>query len=142
VGARCPSALRDLHDPGRGFHVVGYVDDVLPSIREADVFLMPLQMGGGTRLKALQAMASGLPVVSTAQGVEGLGVTPGREVSLGESGDALAAQCVRLLGDEAARRAQASLARKLVEASYGWEAIVDGIHADLVDLVSATTTQV
>lgn len=131
VGSQCPRALMDLDDPGTGFNVIGYVDEVLPYLREADVFLMPLRIGGGTRLKALQAMAAGIPIVSTAQGVEGIPLTGGLDVSLGESAVDIAAACVRLLEDGESRLEQAVHARRLAASGYGWEAIVRDIHADL-----------
>ena len=137
VGSRCPPELLALHDPASGFNVVGYVDDVLPYLRSADLFLMPLTMGGGTRLKALQAMACGIPIVSTSQGVEGIPLQPGRDVRIGETAEDLAHHCIELLGDEEARLAQARAARSLVEAEFGWDAIVARTLGDLQALTGS-----
>jgi len=131
----CPSELRRLHDPTVGFDVVGFVDDVRPYLRAADVFLMPLQMGGGTRLKALEAMAAGIPVVSTSLGVEGLDLGTPSAVSIGETTDELVELCVRLLGDSVIRQQQAARARAVVEENYSWSRIVRALHRDLVRLL-------
>ena len=135
VGSRCPPELLALHDPASGFNVVGYVDDVMPYLRSADLFLMPLTMGGGTRLKALQAMACGIPIVSTSQGVEGVGLTPGVDVALAETGQGLAEECIQLLANSEARRGQALSARLVAEGHYGWESIVDAVQSHLNTLV-------
>jgi glycosyltransferase involved in cell wall biosynthesis len=135
VGRSCPSELRRLHDPALGFDVVGPVDDVRPYMQAADVFLMPLRMGGGTRLKALEAMAAGIPLVSTSLGVEGLDLGTPSTVSIGETADELVELCVRLLDDSAIRQQQAARARVVVEENYAWSQIVEGLHRDLVHLV-------
>jgi len=131
----CPGELSRLHNPALGFDVVGYVDDVRPHMQAADVFLMPLRMGGGTRLKALEAMAAGVPIVSTSLGVEGLELGNPSTVSIGETTDELVELCVRLLNDSAIRQQQAARARAVVEEKYSWKQIVGAFHRDLVRLL-------
>ena len=131
----CPDELSRLHNPALGFDVVGYVDDVRPHMQAADVFLMPLRMGGGTRLKALEAMAAGVPIVSTSLGVEGLELGNPSTVSIGETTDELVELCVRLLNDSAIRQQQAARARAVVEEKYSWKQIVGAFHRDLVRLL-------
>ena len=136
VGGFCPSELRLLHDPTLGFDVIGFVDDVRPYMQAADVFLMPLRMGGGTRLKALEAMAAGIPVVSTSLGVEGLDLGDPSAVSIGETSEELVELCVRLLDDSATRQEQAVHARVVVEENYSWDRIVGALHRDLLRLLN------
>ena len=81
--------------------LTGNLPDVRPAIAGSAVCVVPLRIGGGTRLKILQAMALGTPVVSTSKGAEGLDVTPGRDILIGDTPDAFAAQVVRLLNDAA-----------------------------------------
>lgn len=138
VGSLCPPDLKRLHDPSNGFHVVGYVDDVLPYLADADVFLMPLRMGGGTRLKALQAMSCGVPIVSTAQGVEGIPLVAGREVRISDTSIGLAAACIELLRDAEMRRNQAAAARLVAEREFDWNVIIDGLYGDLESTIRAS----
>jgi polysaccharide biosynthesis protein PslH len=93
----------------------GFVDDVRPPVRDADVYVIPLRVGGGTRIKAYEAMAMGCPVVSTSIGVEGLPVTPDRDCLIADGHAALSAAVLRLLDDGVARRKLAMNARRLVE---------------------------
>lgn len=136
----CPRELRRLHDPSLGFEVVGFVDDVRPHIQAADVFLMPLRMGGGTRLKALEAMSAGVPIVSTSIGVEGLDLGCPSAASIGETTDELVELCVRLLNDSVLRRQQAARARALVEMNYSWKPIVGAFYRDLIRLLNSSST--
>ncbi|MFQ6059008.1 MAG: glycosyltransferase [Anaerolineae bacterium] len=109
--------------------VTGYVEDVRPYIARAAVYVVPLRMGGGTRLKVLEAMAMGQAIVSTTLGCEGVDLTPGREAVLADTAPAFARQVVALLDDEERRRALGERARRLVEARYDWRAIVPKLEA-------------
>jgi glycosyltransferase involved in cell wall biosynthesis len=112
----------------------GFVPDLREEIDRAAVVIAPLRIGGGTRLKILEAMAMSKPVVSTPQGAEGLEVTDGREVLLAQDPAAFADQVVRVLEDPALGGRLGAEARKLVEQRYGWEASVarlEGLYADL-----------
>ena len=81
---------------------------------------MPLRVGGGTRLKILQAMALGTPVVATSKGAEGLDVTPGRDILIGDTPEEFAAHVIRLLADRALADNVAAAARTLVRDRYTW----------------------
>lgn len=135
VGGACPPALSARHDPSAGLRVIGYVDDVRPYVRSSSVFVMPLRMGGGTRLKALEAMASGTPIVSTSLGVEGIRLGDDPVVLMADSAEALAASCVELLLNphEASRLAHG--ARQLVETNYAWPALVQALSRSLEAVV-------
>lgn len=100
---------------GLDWTFTGTVEDVRPHLREASVYVIPLRVGGGTRIKAYEAMAFGLPVVSTAIGIEGLCVVPEEHFLEGNSEDAFADAVVRLARDAALRRRLATAARALVE---------------------------
>ena len=84
---------------------------------------MPLLTGGGTRLKVLEAMALGTPVVSTSKGIEGLDVTAGTEVLVGDSPEAFSAHVLRLLDDGALGARLSEAGRSRVRAAYTWDAI-------------------
>lgn len=109
----------------RGPHVevTGTVPDVLPYLRRARVTVVPLRAGSGTRLKILEAMAAGVPVVSTSFGVAGLDVRPGQHYLLGETPEELAAQATRVIRDDALADALSEQARKLVVGRYDWSIV-------------------
>lgn len=103
----------------------GYVEDVRPLVAGASVCIVPLRHGGGTRLKILEAMALGTPVVSTSKGAEGLEVRSGEHLLLADTPATFAEATLRLLRDEALRQHLRQNARRLVEDLYDWKAIGD-----------------
>lgn len=98
----------------------GHLPDVRPAIADATVSVVPLRSGGGTRLKILQAMALGTPVVATAKGAEGLTVVPEQHLLIGNTAEQFAAQVVRLLSDDSLRERMSAEARQLVGKRYTW----------------------
>jgi glycosyltransferase involved in cell wall biosynthesis len=100
--------------------VLDVVPDVAPVLAETSVVVVPLQHGGGTRLKVLEALAYGRPVVSTSKGVEGLPVRDGVEVLVADDGEAFARAVMRVRGDTALAARLGAAGRSLAEA-YSWE---------------------
>jgi len=114
--------------------VSGEVSEVLPFIRRARVTVLPLRAGGGTRLKVLEALAAGLPVVSTRFGVAGLGLVPERHVLLGETPTELAAQAARIITDDGLAATLSSAGRAEVERRFDWRTVaapLAAVHARL-----------
>jgi glycosyltransferase involved in cell wall biosynthesis len=116
VGRSPPQALVDrARARTLNWEFTGFVDDVRPFVHNAHVYVIPLRVGGGTRIKVYEAMAMGCPVVSTRIGVEGLPVEHDRHYLEADSADAMAAAVLSLL-DDRERSDQLSLqARKHVE---------------------------
>jgi glycosyltransferase involved in cell wall biosynthesis len=104
-----------------GVHFTGRLADVDRPLAQSIACVVPLRVGGGTRLKVLHAMASGTPVVSTSKGVEGLALEADRHYLLGDSPAAFAAQIERLLTDPGIAERLAAAARFCVEEHYTWE---------------------
>ena len=104
--------------------VTGQVEDVRPYYTKAKVAVAPFRYGGGTKLKVLEAMALGVPVVATSVGCQGIDVTPGKHLFKEDNEEAFAQRVVSLLKDENLRRQMAKEARRLVEERYSWHAIV------------------
>ena len=105
--------------------VTGYVDDVRSYIAGACVYVAPLRIGGGTRLKVLEAMAMSKPIVSTSLGCEGFeGLVPGRELLLADAPQEFAQQVIELLDDASRRKRLGRAARRFVEQRYDWRLIV------------------
>jgi glycosyltransferase involved in cell wall biosynthesis len=104
-------------------HLSGHVEDVRPLVAGASVCVVPIRQGGGTRLKILEAMALGTPVVATTKAAEGLAVTPEEHILIADEPTGFAAQVLRLLRDSALRKRLARDARRLVEGRYDWPTI-------------------
>ncbi|MPY95250.1 MAG: glycosyltransferase [Acidimicrobiia bacterium] len=110
-----------------GVHVVGHVEDVGDELARASVALVPVRYGGGTRLKVIEALARGVPVVSTTLGVEGLDVVPGTHLEVADDPEALAQACADLAAGPSGCEAMVLAGRALYERRYrpevAWEAI-------------------
>ncbi|HLB12776.1 MAG TPA: glycosyltransferase [Dehalococcoidia bacterium] len=126
VGRDPAPAVRSL--AGRGVTVTGPVEDVRPYLYQSDVFVAPLRMGSGTRFKILEAMACGLPVVSTSLGVEGIAATSGQEAIIADRPPEFAEAVLGLLGNPARAQELATRARLLVEHRYDWKAILPDLE--------------
>lgn len=101
----------------------GYVDDIRPHIRSAAVYVIPLRVGGGTRLKVYEAMALGCPVVSTSIGVEGLPLEPDVHYLRADGTAQMADTVIALLADATRRERLSRAARTHVEAHFSFRAI-------------------
>jgi glycosyltransferase involved in cell wall biosynthesis len=104
--------------------ITGYVQDVTPFLHSAAVYVAPLRMGSGTRLKLLQAMAAGCAIVSTPIGALGLAVENGREMLLAEDPITFAQAVIGLLRDPAKRAALGQAAQNMAQTRYDWSVIV------------------
>jgi glycosyltransferase involved in cell wall biosynthesis len=121
VGRNPSPAFLALAAREPGVTVTGRVDDVRPYMERAALYVVPLRIGGGTRLKIFEAMAMELPVVSTRVGAEGLPVTAGRDIVLADSAAQLADAAVELLTDDARARALGTEASRTVRERAGWD---------------------
>jgi sugar transferase (PEP-CTERM/EpsH1 system associated) len=106
-----------------GIEVTGRVDDVRQHIAAADVYVVPLRIGGGTRLKIFEAMSMAKAVVSTSVGAEGLPVTAGRDIIIADEPAVFAEAVVRLIRDRDARTRIEAAARRLVVEKYDWSTV-------------------
>ena len=121
LGRDAPASLAALS--ADNFRLLGEGGDTRPYWMRAAVAVVPLLAGGGSRLKILEAAASGVPVVSTAVGAEGLDFVAVREIAIHDEPEAFADAVARLLADPEAARSQAAAARARVEALYDWKRI-------------------
>ena len=103
--------------------VTGHVEDVTPYYRRACVSAVSLRAGSGTRLKILEALALGRPVVSTSLGCEGLAVTHGENILIADTPADFANRTIQILNDEGLRQRLVVNGRRLVETTYDWEVI-------------------
>jgi len=112
-----------------GIDLAGEVDDVRPFFAAAASSVVPLHVGGGTRLKILNAWAMGTPVVSTTKGCEGLPARSGENLLVADTPTAFADAVLRLLREPELRNSLSAAGRRLVETEFGWPAVVDRIEA-------------
>ncbi len=123
VGRSPGWSIRALAAGDPGILVTGTVDDVRPYLWGSGVSIVPLRIGGGTRLKIYEAIAAGVPVVSTTIGAEGLDeVSSPKTIRLADDSQAFADACVELLEDREARARQAAAGLALVRSRCSWEA--------------------
>jgi glycosyltransferase involved in cell wall biosynthesis len=121
-----------------GIELIGPVPDERPWFDRADLLLVPMRMGGGVRLKVVQAMAMGVSVVATPRGVAGMDVRDGVHYLRGETAAELAARVVRALGDAALRGALSEAGRQLVREQYDWRVVLPRLDAFYDELVGAS----
>lgn len=106
-----------------GVTFTGYLNDVRPAVAQSWASIVPLRQGGGTRLKILESLALGTPVVSTSKGAEGLELEPGRDILIADAPEAFAQAVVQVLDDAALRERMRQNGRREVLSKYDWRSI-------------------
>jgi glycosyltransferase involved in cell wall biosynthesis len=125
IGRNPPSSLRALAECDSRIRLTGTVPDVRPHMAEAAVMILPLRVGGGTRIKVYEAMAMGTPVISTTIGVEGLDYEHGRNVLIADTAEEFANAVIGLLRDSGKASAIAEEARRHVAENYSWKVVAE-----------------
>jgi glycosyltransferase involved in cell wall biosynthesis len=105
----------------------GYLDDVRPAVAQSWASIVPLRQGGGTRLKILESLALGTPVISTGKGAEGLELEPERDILIADAPQDFARAVVRVLDDAALRERMRQNGRREVLAKYDWRSIGEAL---------------
>ena len=123
VGRNPPAWLVRLSESERRIRVTGFVDDVRPYFRDAAAYVCPIRVGGGTRLKVLDALAMGTPLISTTFACGGVPVRDGQHVLLADTVDGFVKQVRRVLEDRALRAKLAFHGRDLVCQQFSWEVV-------------------
>ncbi|HEX3681563.1 MAG TPA: glycosyltransferase family 4 protein [Bryobacteraceae bacterium] len=131
AGRRPTAALQELARREPHITLTGTVPDVRPYLWESTVSIVPLRIGGGTRLKIFEAIAAGLPVVSTSVGAEGLPLENGRQIAIADTPEAFADACLKLLTHAAMRQRRAQDAWDFVASRFSWEAVTRDFEAAL-----------
>jgi glycosyltransferase involved in cell wall biosynthesis len=121
-------------------HVTGRVADIIPYYRQSSLCVVPLRAAGGTRLKILEAMALGRPVVSTSIGAEGLDVVDGKHLLIADSPEAFGEKVLLLLKNPDQYHQVAEQARRLVETRYDWNCIANRLNDMYADLSSSNAS--
>jgi glycosyltransferase involved in cell wall biosynthesis len=120
VGARPPQEIVSLGGDGTGIHVTGYVQDPTCYLQQARAMIVPLRAGGGMRVKILNALSQGLPVVSTRLGCEGIAVQDGQHILIADTPEDFARATLRLLQDQSLADTLGRNGRQLVQSKYDY----------------------
>ena len=124
IAGRSPdAAVTKAAQEFTGVFVTGKVEDMRPYLWGSKISVVPIRIGGGTRLKIYECMAAGVPVVSTAVGAEGLHYRDGADIVIANDPRSFAVACVRLLSEDATRRSIASNALNYAQSNLSWEAV-------------------
>jgi sugar transferase (PEP-CTERM/EpsH1 system associated) len=135
IGREPTPAVQRLAEQA-GIEVTGRVEDVRPHVADGTVYIVPLRIGGGTRLKIFEAMSMAKAVVSTTVGAEGLPVTHDRDIVIADDPPAFAEAVVRLIREPEVRRRIESAARRLVVERYDWSAVAQSFEDALASVCS------
>jgi glycosyltransferase involved in cell wall biosynthesis len=123
VGKSPSQAVKELAAKDNRVIVTGRVDDVRPYIVKSKVFVVPLRVGGGTRLKILEAMAMGKAIVSTTIGAEGIAYSQDENILLADSPEECANKTVNAISDSSRIQTLGEKGRELVLESYDWRVV-------------------
>jgi glycosyltransferase involved in cell wall biosynthesis len=138
---RVTDAERTEFAPLSGFSFTGYVDDIRPHVRAAACFIAPLRVGGGTRLKILDAWAMGMPVVATSIACEGLDAVPGENILVADDVAGFVAAVSRVLADPALGARLGAAARTTVERTYSWNVLGAKLRRLYHDVIARRASQ-
>ncbi len=137
IVGRSPSRrLQGLAETKTNIHLTGWVEDVRPFVARGAVCIVPLRIGGGTRLKIFEAMAMSKAIVSTSLGAEGLPVQSGENIVLADQPDAFAEAVLALLSNPGERTRLGKAARALVEEKYSWQKVSESFASTLQAVVT------
>ena len=137
VGRRPVAKIRQLAATDPSIQVVADVPDVRPHVAGGDLFIVPLRIGGGSRIKIYEAMAMRRPVVSTSIGAEGLPVRPDEDIAIGDSPAEFSAQVVRLLQDSQLKSSIASSGFHRVTENYQWKNVAHKLRNRCLELTQS-----
>lgn len=125
VGRKPTRKVMALKEKYSNVEVTGAVDDIRGYVHDSAVYVVPLRISGGTRIKIFEAMAMGMPVVSTTVGAEGLPVQHDQNILIADTPRDFAERTTALLLQPTARQRLGAAARTLVESCYSWQAVTD-----------------
>jgi glycosyltransferase involved in cell wall biosynthesis len=130
IGGSVPEEILRYHD-GKQVFVLGYQNDLRSIMERCALSVVPLRLGGGTRLKIVEAMSMGIPVVSTSKGAEGLEVEDGQNIIIADDAGEFSKKLIKLLMNSEKLIELAREGRSLVERKYGWSVLIDKLQVEL-----------
>jgi sugar transferase (PEP-CTERM/EpsH1 system associated) len=140
VGRNPSRKLQALAESENSIRLTGWVDDIRPFLGRGSVCIVPLRIGGGTRLKIFEAMAMGKAVVSTSVGAEGLAVRSGENIVLADTPNDFSQAVISLLRDPRRRQQLGAAARTLVQENYSWRIVANDFASTLQEVIISSST--
>ena len=141
VGRNPSRKLQALAESEKSIRLTGWVDDIRPFVGRGSVCIVPLRIGGGTRLKIFEAMAMGKAVVSTSVGAEGLAVRSGENIVLADTPNDFAQAVISLLRDPGRRQQLGAAARTLVQEHYSWTIVANDFARALQEVIISSSAR-
>jgi sugar transferase (PEP-CTERM/EpsH1 system associated) len=141
VGRNPSRKLQALAESEKSIRLTGWVDDIRPFVGRGSVCIVPLRIGGGTRLKIFEAMAMGKAVVSTSVGAEGLAVRSGENIVLADTPNDFAQAVISLLRDPGRRQQLGVAARTLVQENYTWMTVANDFARTLQEVIISSSAR-
>ena len=138
VGRKPSQRLKELAEREKNVRITGWVEDVRPYLARGAVCIVPLRIGGGTRLKIFEAMAMGKAIVSTAIGAEGLPVQHNENIALADNPQEFARETIELLRNPTRRQQMGAAAHKMVSEKYSWRSVADSFAEVLMRVAGKT----
>ncbi len=129
VGAKPPPEIMAYNSNGSGVNVTGYVVDPTPYLEATGVMVVPLRAGGGMRVKILNALAQGLPIVTTTLGCEGIAIEPGQHLLIADTPEDFAQATLSLLEDKKLANELGDNGRHLIQSTYDYRAACRPLEA-------------
>jgi glycosyltransferase involved in cell wall biosynthesis len=139
IGGQAPRSLQALLRPG--VELTGFVPDLRPHLAEAAAVVVPLRLGGGTRLKIVEAMAMGKAIVSSTLGAEGIEAVPGRDLFIEDQPAAFAAAVNRLLADTGLAARIGRSARQLAVQRYAWSGAARALESFYEEILDGSSSE-
>jgi len=136
AGADPAGRITELADAAQGIETPGFVPDAVATVRSAALVVAPLHVGGGVRLKILEALANERPLVTTTLGAEGLPLVNGRHASVVDDAVSFAREIARLLEDRDDAICLAREGRALVEERFSWRTAIERLERILQEVIT------
>ena len=140
VGRKPTAKIQKLVDSHQDITLTGWVDDIRPFIADSAVYIVPIRIGGGTRIKIYEALAMAKALVSTTVGAEGLPLEHGEHMLRVDSSDGFADAILSLLQDDALRTRLGESARQYVDENYRWAKVAEQFHSICEQVASGDST--
>lgn len=142
VGRRPPEKIMNLARQDSSITVTGTVDDIRPHVDKARVYIVPLRIGGGTRIKIYEALAQKKAIISTSIGAEGLPLEDGKHIIIADDPERFADAVVRLLDDDDLNARISENGYSLVTEKYSWEKVAGNFSRALQEVINLRRGQV